>query len=385
MSRHGSLASVRVALCQVNPTVGDVAGNLALAARAVESARASGTDLAVLPELCLTGYPPMDLLDRRALVAANMKARDALARSAHGIAVVVGYVDRNPRETGKPLVNAAAVLVDGRVASVHAKSLLPTYDVFEESRRFEPAHEMVPANVCGLRVGVTVCEDAWCGDAATRSLYATDPVDDLAAAGIDLLVNVAASPFTTHKRALRPQVLAAAARRAGVPLVFVNQVGGNDDLVFDGASALFAADGTVLARAHEFHEEVLVADVHAGGPIADMAGDIDAVLDALVLGTRDYARKCGFKTAVIGLSGGIGSALVAWVAAEALSAENVNCVALPSRSRRATRRTRRSWTHERSRVRSAATSMSSRSTACSRELSTTWARRLTSPTRLSPT
>ena len=326
------MTPLRVALCQLDPVVGDVAGNRDRVGRAASEARSKGADLAVFPELVLTGYPPKDLLERPAFVAANLEAKDALAREAtNGLAILLGFADRRDAPVGRRLFNGAALLADGKVQSVHHKRLLPTYDVFDEHRWFEPATSLAPATLGGRSLGVTICEDIWNDlDFWPERLYPIDPLESLAP-GSEVLVNLSASPFTLPKRHLRPKMLAGAAARHGRPLVFVNQVGGNDELVFDGCSAVYDAEGRLLCRAREFAEDLVVCDLPGTGEIRETAGSDDAAAyAALVLGVRDYAAKCGFRTAVVGLSGGIDSALTACIAADALGADRLTCVSMPS-------------------------------------------------------
>jgi NAD+ synthase (glutamine-hydrolysing) len=327
---------VKIALGQINPTIGDFAGNLRLIEEAAATARAAGADLLVLPELALCGYPPRDLLERQAFLDAGTAALAALCeRVRGGLAVLVGFPEVLPQgAAGHPIANAAALIDDGQVVAVRRKSLLPTYDVFDEWRYFEPATQVAPVPFRGRQLGISICEDIWNdGDFWPQRLYREDPVERLVAAGADIIINIAASPFTLEKRHLRPRMLGAVARHWRRPLVFVNQVGGQDDLIFDGASLAFDARGEIVARAAEHAPDLLVVDVDAGGgelrPFA--ADDADAAMGALVLGTRDYARRCGFRGALIGLSGGIDSAVVACIAARALGAENVLGVAMPSR------------------------------------------------------
>ncbi len=327
---------MRLALCQLDATVGDLEGNAARIRDAAREARAAGADLAVFPELAITGYPPRDLLDRPSFIAAQRATLDALVPTLPaGLTAAIGFVDRAPEGASRGLCNAVAIVRDGVVLGAVHKRLLPTYDVFDEDRWFEPGRA-APAlvEVAGVPVGFTICEDIWndVPDPLASRAYPVNPVGDLVAAGARLLVNVAASPFTRDKREGRPRLLAAVARKHGVPVAFVNEVGAHDDLVFDGSSALFGPDGALLARARAFGADVVVADLAAGGPIAPHPDtDEGAVLDALVLGVRDYARKCGFSRALLGVSGGIDSALVAAIAAEALGAENVLGLALPTR------------------------------------------------------
>jgi len=325
---------MRVALCQIDTTVGDLDGNRALALDAVGRAERAGAALAVLPELTLTGYPPRDLLDRPAFVDDNLRALQALAAELpREVATLVGFVDR--AASGMPsLHNAAALVRNGAVERVFHKRLLPTYDVFDEARYFAPgAQQACVFELAGQRVGVTICEDAWNDvDSPLRRHYDHDPVADCMGAGAQLLVNLAASPFHLAKRRVRPSMLSQIAARHRVPLLFVNAVGGNDDLIFDGASALYGPDGATWARAASFASDVLVCDVAPAQAIAP-APETDAAtaLAALVCGTADYARKCGFGSAVLGLSGGIDSSLVAAIAARALGPTNVLGVAMPTR------------------------------------------------------
>ena len=326
---------MKYALAQVNPTIGDFDGNAGKIRAMLRDAKARGADLVVFPEMAISGYPPHDLLERKGFIRDGERALEALALETRGgPAAIVGCVRTSPRSTGKALENCAVLLADGAIAAAQAKALLPTYDVFDERRYFEPAGAVSPVAFRGVSLGLTVCEDVWGGPASpVNRLYDRDPVAELVAAGAEIVVNIAASPFTLEKRGLRPRLLAEAARRHGRPVLFANQVGGNDDLVFDGVSAAFGPDGAVIARALELAEDLIVVDLGAriGDVREPLPGDEAAVLEAMVVGTRDYARKCGFKTAVIGLSGGIDSAMVAVVAARALGPKNVRGVSMPTR------------------------------------------------------
>ncbi|ABC80061.1 NAD+ synthase [Anaeromyxobacter dehalogenans] len=347
MARSG-----RIALAQVNTTVGDFAGNAARVRAAAEVARDAGAALAVFPELTVCGYPPRDLLDLPDFLERARQALEELARPAawsKGIALVVGFPEAPAGAPPPGVYNAAALISEGRVAAVGRKSLLPTYDVFDETRYFLPAGASTTAAApegLGVPLGLSVCEDIWNDQRFwDRPRYARDPIADLVRAGAGLVVNVSASPYAMGKAPLRERMLSASARDHGAPIAYVNQVGGNDALLFDGGSMLLARDGAVLARAPLFEEVVLVCDLDGGAPLAlGLDGrplppppappadpQADEVLRALVMGVRDYVRKCGFRQAVVGLSGGIDSALTACVAAEALGAENVLGVAMPSR------------------------------------------------------
>jgi len=337
------VAGVRVALGQINPTIGDFDGNRGLIEAAVTDAMRAGADLVVFPELSLSGYPPKDLLERQGfLAAAQNSLRDLAAwQAAQGSSgatpgIIVGFPEILPPDpTGLPIANSAALLEDGRVTAVRRKSLLPTYDVFDEWRYFAPETTPQIVSFRGRRLALSICEDIWNdGDFWPRRLYRDDPIERLVKAGAELIVNISASPFTLEKRALRPRMLAATARRWGLPLVFVNQVGGQDDLIFDGASAVFDGQGRLLASGREMAPDLVLADLEHGAPHPVPSAPVSlerAALDALVLGTRDYARRCGFTRALLGVSGGIDSALVACIAAEALGPRNVLGVAMPSR------------------------------------------------------
>ena len=334
---------MKVALLQIDPTVGDIDGNADLLAEAAGAARRAGADLAVASELSLLGYPPRDLLLRRSFVACGWQAcRELARRLADGPALLLGLAEANEGAAGRPLYNAAALLAGGTVRQVFRKTLLPTYDVFDEDRYFEPAGGPQILAWDGQRIGVSVCEDIWNDrDFWSRRRYHVDPIDDLVGAGATCVVNMSASPFTIGKQQHREAMLGAVARKYGVPVVYVNQVGGADELVFDGRSCVFAAGGELVARAAAFAPDVLVVDLSrparpaaAGAGATSFASDdftpASEVWRALVLGVRDYVAKSGFRRALLGLSGGIDSALVAAVAAEALGPQNVLGVLMPS-------------------------------------------------------
>ena len=337
---------MKIALGQINPTVGDFDGNRRLVLEALAAAEARGAALAIFPELVLSGYPPKDLLERPAFIEAARASLDALvaARAGGTTAALVGFPERGETAGGRGLYNSAALIDGGQVAHIVRKSLLPTYDVFDERRYFDPATEVAPISFRGRTLGISICEDIWNdADFWPARLYRSDPIEALVRAGAEIILNLSASPYTIEKRHLRPRMLAATARRWRRPLLFVNQVGGQDDLVFDGASLALDAAGQVVARAAEHQSDLIVVDVSAdAGPdskIETGAGELrpfepsdeESALGALALGTRDYARRCGFSRALLGLSGGIDSALVACLAARALGAANVLGVAMPSR------------------------------------------------------
>jgi len=323
---------VKVALGQINPTVGDFQGNSAKIIDAAQRAQAAGAGLILFPELSVCGYPPRDLVEKASFVARNQETVQAIAGQTRGIAVICGLVTPARAETGKSVMNSAALLHDGRVEFVQSKRLLPTYDVFDEMRNFAPADRQELFSFCGRRVALTICEDAWNDKHFwNRRLYGVDPVEELLRSGGDFLFNVSASPFSLDKRELRRRMLQAIAGEYKVPVVFVNQVGGNDSLVFDGSSFVLAPDGRVVAQARSFEEDLVFFDCDTlGGDLHEqIAGREASAYAALVLGTRDYVRKCGFERVLIGLSGGIDSALTACIAVEALGKENVMGVGLP--------------------------------------------------------
>jgi NAD+ synthase/NAD+ synthase (glutamine-hydrolysing) len=325
---------VKIALLQVNPTVGDLEGNALLIADAVRKAGSRGADLAVTSELALVGYLPRDLLLRPGFVEKSWSRLAALARELDGQPpTLVGLPEPNVADEGKPLFNTAALVTGGRIEARFRKSLLPTYDVFDEDRYFEPFHGPQILDIGGRRLGISICEDIWNDrDFWKRRRYHHDPVESLVKAGADAIVNLSASPFSAGKHARREEMLSAITRKHHVPLVYVNQFGANDDLVFDGRSCAFNSTGVPVARGRAFDADVVICDLDAKtsvGPASDL--DVESeIWRALALGTRDYARKCGFSKALLGLSGGIDSALVAAVAVEALGAEHVLGVLMPS-------------------------------------------------------
>jgi NAD+ synthetase len=326
---------MRVALAQINPTVGDIPGNAALIGRFIDRAKAGGADLCVFPELALIGYPPKDLLLKPRFIADNLAALDRLAAGVSGIDVIVGYAERNRDPVGRPLHNTVALLRDGRIASRHLKTLLPTYDVFDESRYFEPGsgHGQI-AVVGGVQVGLSICEDLWNDERMiAHRLYHANPIAELAGAGAEVFINASASPFVVDKHAFRIKLFASQCRQFAKPLVYVNQVGGNDELVFDGNSVVLDSAGNVMAQAKDFAEDLVVVDLNApaGNAQNTPSAGIESIYHALVLGLRDYVDKCRFRSVVLGLSGGIDSALTAALAVAALGPDKVVGVAMPSR------------------------------------------------------
>jgi NAD+ synthase/NAD+ synthase (glutamine-hydrolysing) len=325
---------MRVALGQINATVGDLSGNTARMVDFAHRAEANGAGMIVFPELSITGYPPRDLVEKPSFRARSEAALLELAKQTERleIQIVAGYVGSSHSETGKSSTNNAALVRRGQVVFRQTKALLPTYDVFDEDRYFVPAAKQTVFPMDGRNLAIAICEDAWNDKQFWKHrLYSRDPVAELMALGGNLLVNINASPFHMGKRELRREMLAAQARRHAVPVVWVNQVGGNDQLVFDGSSFVMDQTGRVIAEGASFEEDLIFADLEAGtgDRHATLPDECEAVYQALVLGTRDYVRKCGFARVLIGLSGGIDSSLTAAVAVEALGAENVTGVSMP--------------------------------------------------------
>jgi len=337
---------MRVALAQINSTVGDLAANTHKIVQFIHRAREAGAKLVVFPELSITGYPPKDLLLKPQFIDDNLRALEMIAGHVQGIDAVVGYAERNTAPIGRALHNAVALLRDGRVVSKHLKTLLPTYDVFDESRYFEPGPVNETENLVkiGKQVGgLSICEDLWNDEKLiSRRLYHQNPISNLIAAGAEFLINASASPFVVGKQAFRVELFGSQVREFGKPLIYVNQVGGNDELVFDGNSMVFDASGTLIALAKDFEEDLLIAELPdpsgeqgTSGPKASVShvnsSGIESIYKALVVGLRDYCYKCGFKSVVLGLSGGIDSALVCALAVAALGKEKVVGVGMPSR------------------------------------------------------
>ena len=327
---------MKLALAQINPTIGDFLGNVRKIVEVSLTAQRQGADLVIFPELAVCGYPPADLLEKSSFLARAQQAIEEIAERVtanHPIAVLCGCPTPAPTDSGKRVMNSAMLLRDGRVEFIQSKMLLPYYDVFDEQRYFAPATKQTLYELAGERVAITICEDAWNDkNFWPQRLYPVDPVENLMHQGATLIVNLSASPYYRDKREMRRAMLAAIARRHRVPVAMVNQVGGNDTLIFDGTSLVLDEHGDTIALAKSFQEDLLLVDLSSEPrAIPPSKGDEDAaVYDALVLGTRDYVRKCGFSKAIVGLSGGIDSALVATIAAEALGADNVLGVGMPS-------------------------------------------------------
>jgi len=326
---------VRVALLQIDPTAGDIQGNAALIVRGARDARSLDADLVVTPELALMGYLPRDLLMSEGFVRRSCEMLKRMAVDLRDAPpLLVGVATNNPADMGRPLFNSAVLLREGEVGAVFHKTLLPTYDVFDEDRYFEPAREPGILELAGCRLGISICEDVWNDrDFWQRRRYHEDPIEMLAERGAQAIINLSASPFTVGKQMLRESMMGQMARKYRLPLVWVNQVGGNDDLIFDGRSGAFDEQGRVFARARGFSEDLVVVDLaDKTGAIAEDDFTPEAeVWSALVLGVRDYARKTRFRKVLLGLSGGIDSALTAAIAADAMGPENVLGVMMPSK------------------------------------------------------
>lgn len=323
---------MKVALAQINPTVGDIDGNVEKILDFGRRAQAGGADLVVFSELSITGYPPMDLLLKESFVQANLDGLHRIRMQLTGIAAMVGFADRNPGP-GRPLYNACALLNQGEIQCVQHKTLLPTYDVFDEDRYFEPAKAYASCTVGGVPLGVSICEDIWnYKELYPRPRYQVDPIEKIVKDGPQILVNISASPFTAGKEHIRHELVRNQALRYGLPMIYVNQVGGNDQLIFDGRSIAVDGKGRLIARAKAFAEDLLIVDLsESTGEIKDSPEDITInTYQALQLGLSDYMRKSGFQKVVIGLSGGIDSAVTCAIAVKAIGAENVLGVAMPS-------------------------------------------------------
>lgn len=337
---------MKICLAQINPTVGAFKQNTRKICRFIDDARKMGADLVIFPEMSIVGYPPKDLLELSGFVDRNLKALEEVVNSVTGISAIVGFVDRNEARRGRNLYNAAAYIHNKKIVSRHYKSLLPTYDVFDEERYFEPTHIISTTMISGRRFGISICEDTWGVNVIwPRTIYHKDPVKSMIKQGAEIIINISASPFTIGKQDVRLKMLTNHVKRHNVPLIYVNQIGGNDDLIFDGNSMVINKNGVVVDRALSFEEDLLMtefknSDVYAMGGKSKptrrrtqtTVGDdkIESVYKALVLGTRDYVYKCGFKKAVIGLSGGIDSAVTAVIAAGALGKGKVLGVTMPS-------------------------------------------------------
>jgi NAD+ synthetase len=321
---------MKIGFAQINPTVGDLSGNFEKILHAYERLAAAGAELVLTPELAIPGYPPQDLVFKSRFVPENLQFLDKLHARVGKAALLVGFVDRNEGR-GKPFHNAAALLEEGKPIRKAHKSLLPTYDVFDEDRYFEPAGRVELFDLRGKTLGVTICEDIWTEHYLSRPLYDVEPVRGLIEQGAEIIVNLSSSPFSLHKPAIRYEMVAGLARAYQRPICYCNVVGGNDQLIFDGNSIAVNASGELIAQLAAFREDEKVVDTDSTAAIEFREGKTpEELFAALSLGLRDYLRKCNFKSAVLGLSGGVDSAVVAVIAVDALGAENVIGVSMPS-------------------------------------------------------
>ena len=324
---------MKAAIGQINTTIGDFEGNLAKIFDFIKRAQATSVDIIIFPEMSLCGYPPMDLLEQRTFVRENKKALRKLQQNVpDDIAVVAGYVTENPSLSGKPLINAASLILNGSIKLTQAKTLLPTFDVFDEARYFEPATEQALFSWKGYRIGIAICEDLWWEtEPVPGARYPVDPVNGLLDMGMTFLAAPSASPFHYGKLSARKKLLAKISRTAGIPTLYANMVGGNDNLVFDGNSIITVNNGACAAWAKPFEEDLIVVETDAVCSDIEVKADkYEEIRQALVLGIRDYLGKTGFSDVHLGLSGGVDSALVAVLAVQALGPEHVTCFALPS-------------------------------------------------------
>lgn len=323
---------MKIALAQINTTVGDISGNEAKIRSAYQQGVEAGAELVMVPELAITGYPPRDLLLKHTFITQNLAALERLATTTNKTGLLVGYVGRNDVRPGREVTNAVALLQHGRLQATRVKTLLPTYDVFDEDRYFEPATDNQPVPFNGTKIGLTICEDVWNDEDFWRDRrYHRNPAMELAAAGAQFIFNLSSSPWHLGKNRIRHEMLVGLAAKTNRPLLYCNSVGGNDELVFDGGSLAFGSGGRLLAHGQLFAEDFLIVDTDSSATVvpAELA-DEEKVYRALVLGLRDYLHKCGFRSAVLGLSGGIDSALTACIAVDALGRENVRGISLPS-------------------------------------------------------
>jgi len=324
---------MKIALAQINPTIGDFKGNTDKIIALAQKAKNRSCDLVIFSELVISGYPPLDLLEKTDFVESNLVHLEKLVNSINEIGVICGFVDKNSDKRGKSLFNSAVLFENGKIIHKAYKRLLPVYDVFDESRYFEPGKECISFSYKGRRIGLTVCEDIWNDrDFFVEQHYPIDPAEKLIKDGANILINISASPYHMAKREFKWDMFSAMAKKYKIPLIHVNQVGGNDSVLFDGISLVFDDKGEIAARARDFEEDMVVfdaddstGDIH---PVSET--DTDSTLNALIIGTRDYIQKCGFSRALVGLSGGIDSALTLCIAVKALGRENVIAVFMPS-------------------------------------------------------
>ena len=325
---------MKVAIAQINPKIGDLKNNTAKIIEKIELAKANGVDLVVFSELCITGYSPFDMLDFKSFVKDNILALEEIKAYTQGIGVIVGYVDFNTKPTGRKYRNSAAFIHNGEIISVYNKILLPFYDVFHETRYFEPGENVVVVDFCGKKIGLSICEDLWNDKSSFDSQkYSFNPIEKLMEKQADIIVNISASPYILHKEEKRMRIIKKLAQKYSVPFVYANQVGANDDLLFDGYSFVMGSDGKVLAQCKDFEEDFVICDFDSGKGEIYQADSCDEakIVKSLTMGLRDYCLKLGFKKVILGLSGGIDSALTAYFAAKALGPENVLTITMPSK------------------------------------------------------
>ena len=314
----------------MNSIVGDLSFNADEIISRYQDLVSSGADLVITPELSVTGYPPRDLIFRSKFIDDNLKVIEKIAEKVGNVPIVVGCIDYNTQNTGNPFENAAVVIKDHEIVGKVTKCLLPSYDVFDETRYFEPSKEVQVQVLSGMKIGITICEDIWSEDFLPSKLYVKDPAGELAKKGIDCLVNLSASPYHMGKPKDRHAMLSFLARRIHAPVVYCNSVGGNDELIFDGNSLAFSADGELISQGASFESQCILVDTESTKISVREDNQLEEIYNALVLGLKDYVTKCGFRSALIGLSGGIDSALTAVIAERALGADNVYGVTMPS-------------------------------------------------------
>jgi NAD+ synthase (glutamine-hydrolysing) len=326
---------MKILMAQLNPIVGDIEGNTSRVINVIRKGKEMGADLVVFPELVITGYPPRDLVEKESFVASNLKKLKELAKQVDHPSAIVGFIDKNPSPVGKRVFNAAALLGKGKIKSIHhkTKTLLPTYDVFDEGRYFEAAEFVHLADCMGKKAGISICEDAWNDeDFWQERRYLRDPIEEQVDMGAEILINLSASPYSVGKPALRKRMLSSQSAKYNKAIIFVNQTGGNDDLIFDGHSYVFSPKGSIAYEGRSFAEDLILVDLEKPLPVEQEKeeNEIEEVYKALILGTGDYIRKCGFSKVVMGISGGIDSSVVAVLAVEAIGAENILGVMMPS-------------------------------------------------------
>jgi len=325
---------MRIAICQINPVIGDFVFNTSLIREFSEQAKTKGCSLAIFPEMSVVGYPPKDLLEKQAFISENLKQLKQLASKTKGIRILCGFVDRNPNKIGKPLINSVALIKDGLVINKGGKRLLPAYDVFDETRYFEPAQQSLVFEMEGKCFGVNICEDIWnVGNVEGVHKYPINPISELKRQNIDILINISASPYTLNKGTLRRNVVKKLAVQYQFPILFCNQIGSNDDLLFDGSSMVVDRKGRLVLTGKEFEPDLLIYDTERTD-YNEIKNSVhveeESILKGLTMGIRDYTLKCGFEKVLIGLSGGIDSSLVAVIAQRAMGSENVMGISMPS-------------------------------------------------------